>query len=118
MGRFEYSKEFSELERHWLDPATKTIFSFARGGMAGAIHNANRYEVSNNLPVLIYSENQDFDPGKNQYHCVVREQHGDAMSTVRDEWADTAPCDAGELFRQYVYPRRMTLPGTTVRVIG
>ncbi len=73
MGRLGYSKEFSELERHWLDPATKTIFSFARGGMAGAIHNANRYEVSNNLPVLIYSENQDFDPGKNQYHCVVRE---------------------------------------------
>jgi hypothetical protein len=73
-GRFEYSKEFSGLARHWLDPHTKTIFSFGRGGMAGTIYGADKFDVEDNRPVLIYSEDQDYDDSKMQYHCVVRER--------------------------------------------
>jgi hypothetical protein len=105
-GRFEYSKEFSELERHWLDPQTKTILTFEGGGAAGTVYNLNKYAVERGHPVLIYSEIQDFDMGKKQYHCVVREQRGNAMATLRDQWSDALPCDPMELMRQYVYRRR------------
>jgi hypothetical protein len=118
IGRFEYSKEFSQLGRHWLDAATKSIFVFGTGGMASTVYNARKYDVEGNLPVLIYTEIQDYDNGKKLYHCVIQEQRGNAMATVRDELAEAPPCDAEQLMRQYVYPRRITSPGTTVRVIG
>jgi hypothetical protein len=99
---FEYSKEFSDLSRYWLDPATKTIFTFSTGGAAGMVHSAQRYVVKNNRPVLVWSENQDLDGEKRQFHCVVQEFRGRQMVTIRDEWGTSAdgqaPCDASKYF--------------------
>ena len=105
-GRFDYSKEFSGLPRYWLEPATKTIVTFERGGMAGLLHEANRYRVEKNVPVLIWHENQDWDSDKTQFHCVVQERKDDAMVTTKDQWSQPAsdwskteaPCDPGKLF--------------------
>jgi hypothetical protein len=99
IGRFEYSKAFSELQRHWLDTATKTIVTYGGGGMAGGIHIAERYKVDNNLPVLIYSESQDWDPAKNQFHCIVQERSGNKMTTVFDDTDEEAikACDGSKV---------------------
>lgn len=94
-GRFEYSKEFSELSRYWLDPATKTIRTFDRGGMAGAVHVANQYAVENNRPILIWSETQDWDAAKQRFHCIVQERRNGVMVATRDVWgeSDETPCE-------------------------
>jgi hypothetical protein len=105
-GRFDYSKEFSALPRYWLEPATKTILTFDNGGMTGLVHDANRYRVENNIPVLIWHEHQDWDSDKKQLHCVVEERKGAAMLTSKDQWSQSgadwsgvvAPCDPGKLF--------------------
>jgi hypothetical protein len=97
--RFDYSPEFSELGTFTLDPAHKTIITWANGGMAGGVHSANKYKIVNNRPVLIYSERQDWDLEKKQFHCVVAELRGNEMVTTRDEWgrggynSGPAPCD-------------------------
>ncbi len=78
-GRFDYSKEFSALSRHWLDRSTKTIVTFGTGGMAGAVHIGERYQVDDNLPVLIYSEHQDWDADTKQFHCVVQEHDAETI---------------------------------------
>ncbi len=39
-GSFDYSKEFSDLVRFWLDPSTKRILTFERGGMLGLVYGA------------------------------------------------------------------------------
>lgn len=102
-GQFEYSKAFSDLAGFSLEPATKTITTFSRGGMAGYVHNAARFAVQNNLPVLKWSETQDWDDSKKQFHCVVRERRGKDLVIVRDVWGgggeDDAPCDPSALFR-------------------
>lgn len=101
-GQFDYSKDFSELPGYRLDPASKTILTFANGGMAGMVHSANKYKVADNRPVLIWSEAQDWDSQKDQFHCVVKERRGDALAIVRDEWggseAQAGPCDPNKLF--------------------
>ncbi|HUK31144.1 MAG TPA: hypothetical protein VLV89_08520 [Candidatus Acidoferrum sp.] len=100
--RFDYNKEFSDLPRFWLDPESKTIFTFDKGGAAGAVHFAKKYKVEGNRPVLIWSENQDWDWERKEFHCVVQELHGKKMVTVRDEWGGPdsggEPCVASALF--------------------
>jgi hypothetical protein len=102
--RFDYSKEFSALSRAWLDPSTKTLLTFSNGGMVGMVHVAEKYAVENNRPVLIWSENQDWDDKKDQFHCVVQERRGNRMVTVRDEWGNSkdleGPCDPKLLFHR------------------
>ena len=104
---FDYSKEFSELPGSWLDPATKTIFTFDKGGAARMVHIAQKYAVENNKPVVIWTENQDWDDQTKRFHCVVQERHEKQMVTVRDEWGkplEDGPCDASLLFK--ALPRR------------
>jgi len=104
--RFEYSKEFSELPRHWLDAASKTILTFDKGGAAGLVFDANKYKIDQNKPLLVWHEHQDWDFEKRQFHCLVEERKGTAMVTTRDDrsnpgddWSDvTAPCDPSGLF--------------------
>lgn len=91
--KFDYSKEFSQLSTYWLDPASKTIRSFDRGGPTGYV--ANKYKVENDRPVLFWSANQQWDQGKEQYHCVLQEQRQNVMVTTHDVWVDsevTGPC--------------------------
>ena len=52
-GRFEYSKDFAELGRFTLDPATKTIVTHSNGGMAGTVFRAAKYLIEDNRPVAI-----------------------------------------------------------------
>jgi hypothetical protein len=87
-GKFEYSAEFSRLPRYWLDAASKTIRTFERAGMAGQVYTANQYKVDSNRPVLFWSEHQDWDFGKQQFHCVLQERRNGAMVTTRDVWGD------------------------------
>lgn len=89
-AHFEYSAEFSNLGTFTLDRAHKTIITWGNGGMAGAIHSADKYKVQNNRPVLIYSERQDWDMEKKQFHCIVSELRGNQMVTTHDEWGRTA----------------------------
>jgi hypothetical protein len=97
--RFDYSPEFSDLGTFALDPAHKTIITWGNGGMAGAVHSANKYRVEHNLPVLIYDERQDWDVDKKQFHCVVKELRANQMVITYDEWGKTAdhsgptPCE-------------------------
>ncbi len=104
-GSFDYSKEFSGLDRFWLDPATKTILSYDRGGMSGFAYGAGVYAVLGNRPVLIRSEFQDWDDQKKQFHCVVKRRRGSDMIVVRDLWGkngeDDAPCDPSILFKRF-----------------
>ena len=88
-GKFDYSKEFSQLSRYLLDPATKTIRTFDRGGMAGQVYRASQYKVARNRPVLIWSERQDCDASKKQFHCVLQERRNGVMVTTRDVWGDS-----------------------------
>jgi hypothetical protein len=88
-GRFDYSKEFSQLSRYWLDPESETIRTFDRAGMAGMVYTANQYKVESNRPVLMWSENQDWDPGKEHFHCVRQERRNGVMVTTRDVWGDS-----------------------------
>lgn len=105
-GRFEFSKDFSELGRFTLDPATKTIITHGNGGMAGTVFSAAKYIIEGKRPVPIITVAQDWDFDKNEYHCVVQQRQGreNALVTVRDEWAKPkgdfdAPCDASDPFR-------------------
>lgn len=88
-GKFDYSKEFSQLSSYWLDPATKTIRTSDRGGMAGQVYTAKQYKVDSNRPVLIWSQHQDWDAGKEQFHCVLQERLNGVMVTTRDVWGDS-----------------------------
>jgi hypothetical protein len=94
-GHFEYNKEFSELSRYWLDTASKTVRTFSTGGMAGAVHTASQYKVENNRPLLVWSETQDWDPDKKQFHCVLQERQNGVMVTTRDVWGKSGetPCE-------------------------
>jgi hypothetical protein len=108
-GRFDYGKEFSELGSHGLDPATKTILTYSNGGMVGLVFNASKYKVKNNKPMLLMHEIQDWSFEKKQFHCVVEERKGTAMTVTRDEWSKpgddstrlVAPCDPGKLFEGF-----------------
>jgi hypothetical protein len=97
--RFDYSPEFSELGTFTLDRANKTIITWSNGGMAGGVHSARKYKIVNDRPVQIYSEKQDWDQDKKQFHCIVTELRGAAMVTTHDEWrkagdnAAAAPCE-------------------------
>jgi hypothetical protein len=82
--RFEYSTALSQLSRYWLDPASKTIRTFEKVGMD--VYTANKYKVDGNQPVLIWSENQDWDANRKQFHCVVQEKRNKVMVTTRDVW--------------------------------
>lgn len=98
-GRFDYSPEFSGLGTFTLDRPNKTIITWSNGGMAGGVHSADKYKVVNNRPVLVYSERQDWDRDKKQFHCIVSELRGTTMATTHDEWGKTtgnagpAPCE-------------------------
>lgn len=105
-GRFEFSREFSELGTFALDPASKTITTYGNGGMAGTIFRAAKYLVEDNRPVPIILVAQDYDFKSKKYHCVVqRRNHGEnTMVTVRDIWAESkgdfgGPCDPSHPFR-------------------
>jgi hypothetical protein len=105
-SRFEFSKDFSELGRFTLDPATKTIVTHVNGGMAGTVFRAAKYIIEGDRPVSIITVAQDWDFDKKEYHCVVQQRRGreNALVTVRDEWAKPkddfdAPCDASDPFR-------------------
>jgi hypothetical protein len=87
--KFDYSKEFSHLSNYWLDPATKTIRTFDKGGMAGLVYMANQYKVEVNQPILIWSEQQDWDADKKQFHCVLQKRRNGAMVTTRDVRGDS-----------------------------
>jgi len=105
-ARFEYSKEFSELGRFTLDPATKTITTYGNGGRAGTVFRAVKYVIEDNLPAPVITVAQDWDFKKSEYHCVVQQRRGrgNALVTVRDVWAESkddfhAPCDPSHPFR-------------------
>jgi len=104
-GGFDYSKEFSGLVRFWLDPSTKRILTYERGGMMGFVYGAGIYAVLGSRPVLIRSESQDWDDQRKQFHCTVKRRSGSDMIVVRDVWGkngeDDAPCDPSLLFKQF-----------------
>jgi len=89
-GRFDYSKEFSDLARSSLDPATKMISTYDNYGMTGLDHIAQKYKVENNRPVLIWSQRQNWDDNRKQFHCIVQQRRGADMVTVRDAWGTVA----------------------------
>jgi hypothetical protein len=104
-GRFDYNKEFSDLSRFTLGPATKTITTHGNGGRAGMIFHAAKYSVESNRPVLVIMVAQDWDFGKQEFHCVVKQRRGrdNSLVTVSDKWAkptnnDEGPCDPSEPF--------------------
>jgi len=86
--QFNYSNEFSKLAGFSLYPKTKTISTFGRGGMAGKVYVVEQYAIRENRPVLIWSQNQDWDDSQKKLHCIVRERVGTKMVVVRDEWSD------------------------------
>jgi len=99
-GRFEFSKEFSELGTYSIDPATKTIATRGHSGVGAII--AAKYVVENNRPVPIITVNQDFDPVKQEFHCVIRQRHGreGGLVAIRDFWAKSfeEACDPTDPF--------------------
>lgn len=101
--RFEYNNAVSQLDRFWLDPATRTLFTFANGGAAGMVHTAQRFKVEDNRPVMIWSENQDWDDASSRFHCVVKERRGAKMTVIRDSWSTAnsgqGACDPSVLFQ-------------------
>jgi hypothetical protein len=105
-SRFEFSREFSELGRFTLDPATKTIATHSNGGMAGTIFQAAKYIIENNRPVPVVTVAQDFDFDKKEYHCIVQQRcgRGNDLLTVRDVRAKSkddfdGPCAPSDPFR-------------------
>ncbi|MGD0955705.1 MAG: hypothetical protein ABR953_02605 [Candidatus Acidiferrales bacterium] len=66
--------------------------------MAGQVHIAQQYKVENNRPVLIWSELQDWDGTKNQFHRLVQQRRKGKMVTVFDKWVENPPCDPARLF--------------------
>jgi len=92
--KFDYSKALSQLSGYWLDPASKTIRTFDRGGMAGQVYIANQYKMEDDQPVLIWSQHQDWDANKGQFHCVLQERRNSVMVTTRDVWGNAGepPC--------------------------
>ena len=54
--------------------------------MAGQVYIANQYKVSGNLPVLIWSEHQDWDANREQFHCVLQQRLNSVMVTTRNAW--------------------------------
>jgi hypothetical protein len=104
-GRFEYSKEFSELSGFTLEPEKKTILTFSNGGMAGLVYDTQKFRVQDNKPILIWHEHQDWNSNTKQFHCVTEELQ-DGQMVVRkdkrsepgttDDWSKvTPPCDSG-----------------------
>jgi len=59
-------------------------------------------KVKNNRPVLIWSEQQDWDFTKNQSHCVQQERRADKMVIILDVWTSgddgAEQCVEGRLF--------------------
>lgn len=106
-GRFEYSKELSQLPWRQVEAATKTIFTFENGGAAGSVYDASRYRVKGNNPVLIWHEHQDWDVDKKQFHCTSEERKGGQMVSTKDLWSKPAsdwsrpepPCEPGRFFQ-------------------
>jgi hypothetical protein len=102
---FTYSEEFSKLGHYRLDPATKTILSFERGGMVGMVHSAQRFKVEKNHLVLIFEENQDWDEDRKMFHCVQQERRGVNMVTTLDKWwageddGKSDPCTASRFWQ-------------------
>jgi hypothetical protein len=99
-GRFEFSKEFSELGAYTVDPATNTKTITTRGHSGVGSISAAKYVVENNRPVPIITVNQDFDPDKEQFHCVVRQRRKSDLVTTRDVWAESfeKACDPTDPF--------------------
>ena len=99
-GRFEFSKEFSDLGSYTLDPATKTITT--RGHAGADMIEAAKYTVENNRLVLIVTVSQYFDPDRQEYHCVVKQRRGrqNDLVTTRDSWAKSIEdaCDPTDPF--------------------
>jgi hypothetical protein len=107
-SRFEFSKDFSELDRFTLDPATKTITTHSNGGRVGTIFRAAKYVIEDDRPVPIITVAQDWNFQNSEYHCVVQQRRGreNAFVTIRDTWAKPkddfdAPCDASYPFRDF-----------------
>lgn len=99
-GSFDYSKDFSYLSQFRPDPATRTIFTLAYLGMAGSVYRAQRYAVEESRPLLIWSENQDWDDPTKRFHCVVKKRRGAKMVVVQDLWSkagEDPPCDPARI---------------------
>ncbi len=107
-GRFEFSKEFSELGRFEVDPKTKTITTHSNGGAAGTIFQAAKYAVQEEHLVLLLTVAQDYDFANKEYHCVVKRSRGGGnnLLNIRDVRAKAAddfdgPCDPSDPFRGF-----------------
>lgn len=101
-GQFDYNEDFSKLSPAQADPATKTLLKFEHGGMAGMVFEAEKYKVADNKPILVWSESQDWDFAKKQFHCTVQQRRGIKMATVRDVWGNadgSGPCEPSQLFK-------------------
>jgi hypothetical protein len=79
-GRFSYSKEFSDIDIHDVDADTKTLSSISNSSAAD--WRSKTYEVKNNLPVLIWSEEQGSNDA--EIHCNIQERRNGKMVTVLD----------------------------------
>jgi hypothetical protein len=111
-GRFEFSREFSELGTYTLDPATKTITT--RGHAGADTIEAAKYMVENNRPVLVITVSQYFDSDKQEYHCVGQQRGGrqNELLTKRDLWAKSLEdaCDPTDPFGRGVTNRAARSP--------
>jgi hypothetical protein len=88
-GRFDYNKEFSDIEIHDVDPDTKTLSTISNS--SADEWRAERYAVENNHPVLIRSWDQTSDNGK--IHCEIDERRNGKMVKVSDAHKE-CPADA------------------------
>lgn len=111
-ARFKYNQEFSSLlSRYWLHPRDKTIFTFERGGAAGTVHEARRYKPSGEHLLLSWSEDQDWDGERRQFHCLVKERRDTEMVIVRDAWGggdsdEPEPCSTDRLSSEFMTDKR------------
>jgi hypothetical protein len=83
-GFLDYSKGFTNTGIRSVDPKAKTLFSFGNGGR-GKYHE-ERYAVEENLPVLIWSQEQNWDDSKQEFHCTRQERRNGKILTLLDAW--------------------------------
>ena len=100
-GRFEFSKDFTDICGFEAHAETKTLTIYSNGGI-GTFHAA-KFVVENNRPVPVLTVDQGLDPSGKEYHCVIRQRRGGKLVTIRDVRAESkinfgGPCNSGEPF--------------------
>ena len=85
-GRFEFSKDFTDICGFEVHAETKTLTTYSNGGI-GTFHAA-KFVVENNLPVPALTVDQELDPSGKEYHCVIRQRRGGKLVTIRDVRAE------------------------------